>query len=247
MFKASHTYFMRSPHIMYDITCIVFLTSLPLYLTLHPLYLCHQDQCINYTTPTLYMTLHTLYVWYNSQYAWHHMNTLWHHTRIGMTSQTVYLWHYNNIHPINATAVMKTQLYLTSHPLYLTSQPLYLCCNTNCIDAITTIMEVIPLGPRMTSYTLYMTSQSHFMTSFLSIYDITATAFMTSDPLHMTSPRGFMTSCPLYLWHHRHYVCEYISTIFNIKHTVQRQYNHYIWNHNLPMFICVITHTVSMI
>ena len=32
----------------------------------------------------------------------------------------------------------------------------------------------------MISYTLYMTSQSHFMTSLLSIYDITFTAFMTS-------------------------------------------------------------------
>ena len=44
---------------------------------------------------------------------------------------------------------------------------------------------------------------------------------MPSDPLHVTSPPGFRTSCPLYLWHHRHYLCEYISTIFNIKHTVQ--------------------------
>ena len=207
MFKASHTYFMRSPHIMYDITCIVFLTSLPLYLTLHPLYLFHQDQCINYATPTLCMTSHTLYVWQHSQYAWHNMNTLGRHTCIVITSHTVYLWHHNHIYDINATAFMKTQqLYLTSHPLYLTSQPLYLCSNTRCSDAITTIMEVIPLGTRMTSYTLYMTSQSHFMTSFLSIYDITATAFMTSDPLHMTSPTGFMTSRPLYMWHHRHYV-----------------------------------------
>ena len=65
--------------------------------------------------------------------------------------------------------------------------------------------------------------------------------------LHITSPPGFTSSRPLYLWHHRHYVCKYMSTIFIIKHTVQRQYNHYIWNHNLPMFICVITHTVSMI
>ena len=85
------------------------------------------------------------------------------------------------------------------------------------------------------------------MTPFLSIYNITATAFMTSDPLHMTSPPGFMTSHALYLWHHRHYVCEYISIIFIIKHTAQRQYNHYIRNHNLHMCICVITHSVSMI
>ena len=120
-------------------------------------------------------------------------------------------------------------------------------CNTRCIVAITTIMEVIPLGTWMTSYTLYMTSQSLFMTPFLSIYGITATAIMTSDPLHMTSPPGLMTSHSLYLWHQRHYVCEYISAIFIIKHTVQRQYNHYVWNHNFQMCICVITPSVSMI
>ena len=128
LYEASRPYFMRSHHIMYDITCIVFLTSLNLYLTLHPLYLCPQDQCINYTTPALCMTSHTLYVWHHSQYSWHHMNTLWRHTHIVMSSQRVYLWHLNNIYDVNATAFTKRQqLYLTSHPLYLTSQPLCLC------------------------------------------------------------------------------------------------------------------------
>ena len=85
------------------------------------------------------------------------------------------------------------------------------------------------------------------MTSLLRIYDITATAFMTSYTLHRTSPPGLMTSRPLSMWHFRHYLCEYISTIFNIRQTVQRQYNPYIWNHNLHMCICVMTHTVLMI
>ena len=66
-------------------------------------------------------------------------------------------------------------------------------------QSITTVLEVFPIGTHMISYTLYMTSQSHFMTSFLSIYDITATAFMTSDPLHITSPPEFITSHPLSL------------------------------------------------
>ena len=191
------------------------------------------------------MTSHTHYVWHHSQYEWHHMNTLWHHTHIVITSHTVYLWHHNHIYDNNATAFMKTQqLDLTFHPLYLTSQPLYLC-NTSCINAIRTIMEVIPLGTRMISYTLYMTTQSHFMTSFLSIYDITATAFMTSNPLHMTSTSGIMTSRPPYLWHHRHYVCEYILTIFNIKHMVQRQYNQYLKSQPPYVYLCDHTHCID--
>ena len=47
LYKASHSHFMISHHIMYDITCTVFMKSLPLYLTQHPLHLCHQEQCIN--------------------------------------------------------------------------------------------------------------------------------------------------------------------------------------------------------
>ena len=32
-----------------------------------------------------------------------------------------------------------------------------------------------------------------------------------------------------------------------MKHTVLRQYHHYIWHHTLHVFVCVITPTVSMI
>ena len=203
-------YMRHDTHILWDHPTLC-MASHALYSWHHCLYIWHyihsvsSDQCINYPTPTLCMTSHTLYVWHYSQCAWHHMNTLWCHTRKSMTSQRVCLWHHNNIYDINATTFMKTQwIYLTSHSLYLTSQPLYLWWNIHCIVAITKIMEVIPLGTCMTSYTLYMKSQSHFMTSFLSICDIIATAFMTSDPLHMTSRLGFMISRPLYLWHLRH-------------------------------------------
>ena len=50
-----------------------------------------------------------------------------------------------------------------------------------------------------------------------------------------------------YMWHDSHYVCEHMSTTFNIKHRVLRQYNRYMWNHNLHICICVITQTVSLI
>ena len=223
-----------------------FLTSLPLYPTLHPLYLCHQDQCINYTTPTLCMTSHTLYVWHQNQYAWHHMNTLWHHTRIGMTSHTVYLWHHINIYDTKTTAFMKTQLYLTSHPLYSASQPLYLCCHTHCINRSQQFWKLSHLAHiwhhthstwhhnhTFDIITQYLWHHSHCIHDIrYPTYDITSRVYDISSPIAVTS---------------RLNLCEYISTIFNIKHTGQKQYNHYIWNHNLHMCIHVITHTVSMI
>ena len=42
LYKVSLPQFMTSRHIIYDIICTVFMSSLPRYLTLHPLYLCHQ-------------------------------------------------------------------------------------------------------------------------------------------------------------------------------------------------------------
>ena len=145
------------------------------------------------------------------------------------------------------------QLYLSCHPLYLTSQALYLCHHTCCIEDITTSMEIIILGIRKTSWTLKMTSHSHFMTSILIIYDITTTAFMTWDlqymmsrPRSMTSHPYTVTSQPLYLKHHTHYVCEFISTIFNMKHILFRQDNQYICHHTLDICLCVITHTLHV-
>ena len=183
-----------------------FLTSLPLYLTLRPLYLCHQDQCINYTMPTLCMTSHTLYVWHHSQYAWHHMNTLWHHSRISMTSHTVYLWHHNIIYDINATAFMKTQLYLTSHPLYLTSQPLYLCCNTRSIDQSQQFWKLSHLAhiwhPTHSTWHHNHTLWHH------------SSGFMTSQPLHSWHQIPYIGRHLQGLWHLVPYPCDITYTIF---------------------------------
>ena len=67
--KASHTHFMTSYRIIYDITCTVLMTSLPLYLTLHPLYLCHHNHSIYDFWPTVCMTSHPVYVWHLMHYT----------------------------------------------------------------------------------------------------------------------------------------------------------------------------------
>ena len=139
-------------------------------------------------------------------------------------------------------------------PTVLTTQPLLLCGHTRSINDFTTVMEVFTLGTCMTSYTYYITSNSDFMTSVVSIWDIICTAFMTSDLLYMTSHPWFMTFHPLYLWHHSNYISNITPTMFvNIYqlyltwNTLIRQYNHCIWHHTLHVSVCVITPTVSMI
>ena len=157
---------MRSHHILCDITCIVsWHDSLYIWHYIH--YICVIKPSVSILSYPLSVWHYTLYVWYLFQYAWHHMCT---HTCIGMTSHPVYLWHHMQYIWYHPYCFMKTkQIYLTSHPLYLTSQPLDMCGDTHSINDFTTIMEIFTLGTHMTSYTPYITVNSDFMTSVVSI------------------------------------------------------------------------------
>ena len=64
LYKRSRPYFMRSHHIIYDITCTVFMTSFPRYLTLHPQYLCPHNPSTYDLWTTVCMTSHPLYIWH---------------------------------------------------------------------------------------------------------------------------------------------------------------------------------------
>ena len=234
-------------------TQMLYLPSHLLYLTLFPLYLCHQTQCINYTTPTLCTTSHAFYVWHHIQYAWHHMNSLWHHTPLCMTSHPVYLWHHNQ--------------YIWYHPYCFHD-------STTTIPVISpTIFEITATASVM-SHLLYWWHHKYGSHHNWHTYDIMNTQHdITFSLWHQLS--SFMTSQPLhswhqisYIWHHihdlwhfipytcditatlsetSHPLCEYISTIYEIKHTVLRRYNHYIWPHTLHICIYVITPTLSEI
>ena len=64
LYKESHPQFMISHHIIYDITCTVFMSSLPRYLTLHAQYLCPHNPSKYDLWTTVYMTSHPLYIWH---------------------------------------------------------------------------------------------------------------------------------------------------------------------------------------
>ena len=64
LYKVSFPHFMTSRHIIYDITCTVFMSSLPRYLTLHPQYLCpHNPSTYDLWTTVCFIT-HPLYIWH---------------------------------------------------------------------------------------------------------------------------------------------------------------------------------------
>ena len=107
----------------------------------------------------------------------------------------------------------------------------------------------------MASYPIYITSHSHFMKSIIMFYDITHTAFITSDLLSMTSHPFFRTSHyfmydikptvsdlssivsvsshPPYWWHHSHYMDGIASSISVTSYPLYLGHNiHYVWHHN---------------
>ena len=134
------------------------------------------------------------------------MNTLWLHTRIGMTSHTVYLWLHNNIYDISATAFLKTQLYLTSHPLYLASQPLYLCCHNHCIDRSQQFWKLSHLA-----HIWHRThSRWHHNHTLWHHYSV----FMKSQPLHSWHQIPWTWHQLQGLWHLIPYHCDITDTIF---------------------------------
>ena len=135
------------------------------------------------------------------------------------------------------------------------SQPPYVWCHIQYIcDIISTIFK--------TSYPLYMTTQHcvlfiphsaylwlplhyrwyhiHSITANHSIYDVTSTSGMTSHPLYRIShPLYFCHHTlatdiiPTLVWHHTHYMCDIICTLYNIIPTPYVITLLYLWYHSL--------------
>ena len=64
LYKVSHPQFMTSCHIINDITCTVFMSSLPWYLRVYPQDLCPHKPSTYVLWTTVCMTSHPLYIWH---------------------------------------------------------------------------------------------------------------------------------------------------------------------------------------
>ena len=152
---------MKPHHIIYDITCTVFMTSPPLYLKWHPLHLCHHNDSSDGLRPTVWMTSYPLYVCHLMHSTQHHIHTLWLHTIVVITLHPVHSWHHTpyiwhhthgNTNVISAiwptisnttstVSVSLTQginyttatLCMTSHTLYVWHHIQYACYHINCL------------------------------------------------------------------------------------------------------------------
>ena len=136
LYKVSHPQFLISRHIIYDITCTVFMSSLPWYLTLHPQYLCP-------TTPLSRISEH-LYLWHHNHFIYDILCT---------------------IHNVTSTQWVQTIVVTTLHPLHSCHRTHYIWHhthdNTKVISAISPSISDSASTVSVSSKTVYELYYTH--------------------------------------------------------------------------------------
>ena len=207
---------MTSHHIIYDITCTVFMTLPPIYLKWHPPYLCHHDDCIDGLRPTLCMTSLPLYVCQLMHSTQRHIHSWWLHTIVVITLLPLHSWHHTP--------------YIWHHTHG----------NTNVISAIWTAISNTTSTLPVSSKTGYKLYHNH------SLYDITQTICVTSYSVCLLSKQLFITSYPSVYNIHTQYIYDIISNTYAITILLSWEHNDYTWHlmHHIwhqSHCICVIT------
>ena len=139
LYKAPHPHLIISQHIIYDITCTVFITSPSLYLKWPLQYLCHHNDSIVGLKPTVCMTSHPLYVCHRLHSKQCYIHSLWLHTIVFITlhplhswHHTPYIWHHTHGNRNVISAIWPT-LSNTTSPVSVSSNSRYQLYDTHCI------------------------------------------------------------------------------------------------------------------
>ena len=160
LYKASHQYFMRSHHIIYDITCIVFITWLPRYLTLHTQYLCPHS--------ALHMISEQLYAWHHTRFIYdilcsiHNLtSTLWVNTIVVTALHPLHPWHhthyiwYHTHENAKIICAIPPSISDTTSTVSVLSNPVYQLYYTPSLYDITHYMYDITFSMHDITWTLY--------------------------------------------------------------------------------------------
>ena len=142
--------------------------------------------------------------------------------------------------------------------LLMISQPLYVWYNIQYMGDILSTIFMILYALCMTSQTCvlitphwayvwhhlcYRRRHIHSMTPSHNLYDFIYTSGMTSHPLYQTSHQLYLCHhnlstdiTPTFAWHHSHYICDIICTIYNIISTADVITLFYLWQQNLDIW-----------
>ena len=132
-----------------------------------------------------------------------------------MISQPLYVWYH-----IHYMWDLLFSIFMTSYPLCTTSQ----CC-----------VLITPHSDSVWHHLCFRRRQIHSITPSHNLYDFTSTSGMTSHSLYLTSHQLYLCHHklstdmkPTFVWHHTHYMCDNICTIYNLISTVMS--SHYCTN-----------------
>ena len=168
--------------------------------------------------PLVFMTSHALYWWHHMHYVWHVMYCVFYHIHYMCDIiQCLYFWHHTLYVYDISTLYGITDSFMTTQTL----------CNFTA-----TMCDITPTVS-VSSHPVDQFYQTHCM------YDITATIYMTSYALHVTSHSQFRTShhfmydirstlsdlTSTVFCHHTHSIDDIIATVCMTSHPV------YVWHH----------------
>ena len=191
-------------HSLNSITHIICITSYSVCMALHELFKTSHPYMYD-ITPSIFMTSYPIYMVSPILLSWQHYDYTCHLTH--------YIWHHRHY-----ICVVTPIVSMTSQQVWKSSHLAYVWHHEH-----STWHHIHTLWHQSSSF---MTSQPQRSWDQIAYIWHQVTVYGISSPIPVTSQS-------LYLKHQTHYGCEFTSTIFKIKHTVLRWYNHYIWYHTL--------------
>ena len=142
---------------------------------------------------------------------------------LSMISQPLYVWYH-----IQYMWDILSTIFMTSYQLCMTAQ---------------TCVLIIPHSAYLWHHLHYRRCHIHCITPSHNLYDFTSTSGITSHPLYQTSHQLYLCHhnlstdiTPTFVWHHTHYMCDIICTIYNIISTAYVITLLYLWQHNLDIW-----------
>ena len=144
---------------------------------------------------------------HHTHYITHHVHCIYIITpTISMISQPQYVWYH-----LHYMWNILSTIFMTSYPLCMTTQ---------------SYVFITPHSAYVWHHLHYRRRHIHSITPSHNLYDFTSTLGMTSQPLYQTSHQLYRCHhnlstdiTPTFVWHHTHYMCDIICTIYNIIST----------------------------
>ena len=235
------------------------MTSQPLYMKPHPVWGQHIHLACDITatiwviTATVQTTSHPLFLWHHPRHVCDIVCIIQYITFSLFDLKPPFWGHHTHYirNRVHCVCVIKPTLSMISKPLYVWYYIQYLW------DILSTIF--------MTSYPLCMTTQTcvlitphsayvwhhlHFRRRHTNsiipshkLYDFTSTSGMISHSLYQTPHQLYLCHhnlstdiTPTFVWHHIHYMCDILCTIYNIISPAYVITLLYLWQHNLDIW-----------